>query len=100
MLNVSSQHSFNYEDALKSIQDRIGHVFGPLLQVWFIMEVEKEAVLADPGLNIPQSWNKFLPYLSNRWENKRKRDIKGTVRFIKPYWQQFYVWVTFWKWIL
>ena len=29
---------FDHEDTLKSIQDRIGHVFGPLLQLWFIME--------------------------------------------------------------
>ena len=37
----------NHEDALKSIQNRTGHVFGPLLQLWFIMGVKKEETLAD-----------------------------------------------------
>ena len=37
----------NHEDSLKSIQDRIGHVFGPLLQLWAIMDEEKEAALED-----------------------------------------------------
>ena len=37
----------NHEDTLKSIQDRIGHIFSPLLQLWSIMEVEKEEALAD-----------------------------------------------------
>ena len=34
----------NHEDALKSIQDKIRHVFGPLLQLWYIMKIEKKKV--------------------------------------------------------
>ena len=37
----------NHEDGLKSIQDRIGHTFCPLLQLWSIKEEEKEETLAD-----------------------------------------------------
>ena len=37
----------NHEESLKNIQDRIGHVFGPLLQLWAIMDEEKEVALED-----------------------------------------------------
>ena len=45
MLENRKSLTVNHEDALKSIQDRIGNVFSPLLQSCCIME--KEAALAD-----------------------------------------------------
>ena len=47
LLENKKDLTVNHEDSLKSIQDRIGHVFDPLLQLWSIMKVEKEEALAD-----------------------------------------------------
>lgn len=41
----------NQEHALRIIQDRIVPVFGPLLQLWSIISVEKEQALADLNAN-------------------------------------------------
>ena len=35
----------NHEDTLKSIHDKIGHVFGPLLKLWTVMEEEKQIAM-------------------------------------------------------
>ena len=43
---------------------------------------------------------KKYPRNFNWRKNKSEKDIKGTVRLIKPYWQQLFVWIKFWKWIL
>ena len=91
------------------------------------MEVDKEEVLADlnaKGKDTSQ-WKQFfslIKQLVSFWgqtlnstlysrrksiletsldgKRKLKRDFKGTVRSIKPYWQQSFAWVTFWKRIL
>ena len=48
MLVENKKHlTVSHEESLKSIQDRIGYVFGPLLQLWAIMDEEKEEALED-----------------------------------------------------
>ena len=34
----------DHEDALKSLHDKIGNVFGPLLKLWTVMEEERRSL--------------------------------------------------------
>ena len=86
------------EEALANLKAR-GEDTSQLKQISSLFEPSVSFLCQACNSALYDSEKKYPPNFNWR-KNKSEKDIKGTVRLIKPYWQQLFVWIKFWKWIL